>query len=169
MFKQPLRSQWEWFNRLIKPIKTTIVVISRQRVNPWPAILVCNTVFTNNRNITDKIVFSRSRCLVSQYFNIGNVYFLNKDIFHSFEAGNCVSNSSFKWMKSRHNSTGQELRLEFDWAFESCASEGQNIALGRFLHKHGNIATEGSPKSGLCPTLINRIQGFLLCTVQRAV
>ena len=28
-----------------------------------------------------------------------------------------------------------------------------NIALRRFLHNHGNIATEGSPKPGLCPTL----------------
>ena len=33
-------------------------------------------------------------------------------------------------------------------------SEWVNIALRRFLHNHGNIATEGSPKSGLCPTLI---------------
>ena len=30
-----------------------------------------------------------------------------------------------------------------------------NIALRRFLHNHGNIATEGSPKPGLCPTLIS--------------
>ena len=30
-----------------------------------------------------------------------------------------------------------------------------NIALRRFLHNHGNIATEGSPKSGLFPTLFN--------------
>ena len=29
-----------------------------------------------------------------------------------------------------------------------------NIALRRFLHNHGNIETEGSPKPGLCPTLI---------------
>ena len=29
-----------------------------------------------------------------------------------------------------------------------------NIALRRFLHNHGTIATEGSPKTGLCPTLI---------------
>ena len=29
-----------------------------------------------------------------------------------------------------------------------------NIALLRFLHDHDNIATEGSPKPGLCPTLI---------------
>ena len=28
------------------------------------------------------------------------------------------------------------------------------IALRRLLHNHGNIATEGNPKSGLCPTLI---------------
>ena len=26
-----------------------------------------------------------------------------------------------------------------------------NIALRRFLHNHGNITTEGSPKPGLCP------------------
>ena len=30
-----------------------------------------------------------------------------------------------------------------------------NIALRRFLHNHGNIATEGSPKPGLYPTLIS--------------
>ena len=29
-----------------------------------------------------------------------------------------------------------------------------NNALRRFLHNHGNITTEGSPKPGLCPTLI---------------
>ena len=32
--------------------------------------------------------------------------------------------------------------------------ERVNIALRRFLHNHGNIATEGGSKSGLCPTLI---------------
>ena len=37
-----------------------------------------------------------------------------------------------------------------------------NIALRRFLHNHGNIATEGSPKPGLCPTLIlNDFKGSL--------
>ena len=37
-----------------------------------------------------------------------------------------------------------------------------NIALRRFLHNHGNIATEGRPKLGLCPTLIsNDFKGFL--------
>ena len=36
-----------------------------------------------------------------------------------------------------------------------------NIALRRFLHNHGNIATAGSPKLGLCPTLIsNDFKGF---------
>ena len=30
-----------------------------------------------------------------------------------------------------------------------------NIALRRFLYNHGNIATEGNPKPGLCPTLIS--------------
>ena len=33
--------------------------------------------------------------------------------------------------------------------------EYMNIALRRFLHNHGNIATEGSPKPGQCPTLIS--------------
>ena len=38
-----------------------------------------------------------------------------------------------------------------------------NIALRRFLHNHGNIATEGSPKPGLCPTLIsNDFQEFFI-------
>ena len=31
---------------------------------------------------------------------------------------------------------------------------GVNIALRRFLHNHGNIATGENPKSELCPTLI---------------
>ena len=31
-----------------------------------------------------------------------------------------------------------------------------NIALGRFLPNHGNIATEGSLKPGLCPTFLDR-------------
>ena len=29
-------------------------------------------------------------------------------------------------------------------------SECVNIAIRRFLHNHGNIATEGNPKPGLC-------------------
>ena len=37
-----------------------------------------------------------------------------------------------------------------------------NIALRRFLHNHGNIATERSPKSGPCPTVIAWLQGFFL-------
>ena len=36
------------------------------------------------------------------------------------------------------------------------------IALRRFLNNHGNIAKEGSPKPGLCPTLIsNDFKGCL--------
>ena len=30
------------------------------------------------------------------------LFFINNPIFHSFEAGNCVSNSSLKWMKNTH-------------------------------------------------------------------
>ena len=50
-----------------------------------------------NRNIIkfDKIVFDR--CLVDpmlQYLRL--LFFININIFPSFEAGNCVSNSSFK-------------------------------------------------------------------------
>ena len=33
-----------------------------------------------------------------------------------------------------------------------------NIALRRFLHNHNSIVTEGSPKSGLCLTLIKWLQ-----------
>ena len=41
-----------------------------------------------------------------------------------------------------------------------------NIALCRFLHNHGNNATEGSPDQGLCPSLIsNDFKGSILCTV----
>ena len=44
-----------------------------------------------------------------------------------------------------------------------------NIVLRRFLHNHGNIATEGSPNPGLCPTLIlNDFKGSLWCTVPEA-
>ena len=36
-----------------------------------------------------------------------------------------------------------------------------------FIHNHGNIATEGSPKPGLCPTLIsNDCKCSVECTVQ---
>ena len=35
------------------------------------------------------------------------------------------------------------------------------ICLRRFLHNQGNIATEGSPKSGLYSSLIEWLQGFL--------
>ena len=42
-----------------------------------------------------------------------------------------------------------------------------NIALRRFLHNHGNIATEGSPEPGLCPTLIlNDFKGSLFYSAQ---
>ena len=37
-----------------------------------------------------------------------------------------------------------------------------NIALRRFLHNHGKIATEGSPKSRLWPTIFELIQGFFI-------
>ena len=45
-----------------------------------------------------------------------------------------------------------------------------NIVLCRFLHNHGNIATEGTPKPGLCPTLIsNDFKGSLKYTVQSTI
>ena len=46
-----------------------------------------------------------------------------------------------------------------------------NIASRRYLQNHGNIATEGSPKSGLFPTLIEWHQGFFMVhsTIDRAV
>ena len=37
-----------------------------------------------------------------------------------------------------------------------------NIVLRRFLHNHGNIATEGSPKSELFSTLIEWLQRFFI-------
>ena len=37
-----------------------------------------------------------------------------------------------------------------------------NVDLRRFLHNHGDIATEENPKLGLCPTLIKRPQGFFI-------
>ena len=40
-----------------------------------------------------------------------------------------------------------------------------NSALRRSLHNHGNIATEGNPKLGLCPTLIEWLQRFFISTV----
>ena len=46
--------------------------------------------------------------------------------------------------------------------YPSTCSEWVNIGLRRFLHNHGNIATEGSPRSWLCPTLIEWIWGFFI-------
>ena len=37
-----------------------------------------------------------------------------------------------------------------------------NMALRCFPHKHGNIATEGNPNSGLCPTHIEWLQVFFI-------
>ena len=37
-----------------------------------------------------------------------------------------------------------------------------NIALCRFLHNHGNITTEGSPKPGLRPIFISDRQGYFI-------
>ena len=37
-----------------------------------------------------------------------------------------------------------------------------NPASRRFLHNHSNMATEGSPKSELCPTLIEWLQFFFI-------
>ena len=45
---------------------------------------------------------------------------------------------------------------------QMACTEGVNIALRRFLHNHGNIGTEGSPKPRLCPTLfLNDFKGSL--------
>ena len=40
--------------------------------------------------------------------------------------------------------------------------EWVNIVLRRFLHNHGDIAIEGSPKLVLCPTLIEWLQGLFI-------
>ena len=43
-----------------------------------------------------------------------------------------------------------------------------NIALRRFLHNHGNIATEGDPKPGLCPyTLISNLLNLTLWSLRQ--
>ena len=47
------------------------------------------------------------------------------------------------------------LLLEMEGYTTQYIYEYMNIALRRFLHNHGNIATEGSPKPGLRPTLIS--------------
>ena len=48
------------------------------------------------------------------------------------------------------------------WNVNVNMNMNMNIALRRFLHNHGNIATERSPKPGLCPTLIsNDLKGSL--------
>ena len=50
----------------------------------------------------------------------------------------------------------------FNLAKPLTAMHGVNIALRRFLNNHGNIATEESPKPGLCPNLIlNDFKGSL--------
>ena len=42
-----------------------------------------------------------------------------------------------------------------DGGIDARANINVHIALRRFLHNHGNITTGGSPKPGLCPTLIS--------------
>ena len=37
-----------------------------------------------------------------------------------------------------------------------------NITLRRFVHKHGNVATEWILKLGLCPTVIEWLRGFFI-------
>ena len=59
-------------------------------------------------------------------------------------------------MASRVLYTAKSMHLN---GLEHISPSG-NIVLCRFLHNHGNIATEGSPKSRLCPTPIEWLQGF---------
>ena len=42
-----------------------------------------------------------------------------------------------------------------------------NINLRHLLHIYGNITTEGSPKRGLCPTLIQLLQLFKVNVLYR--
>ena len=41
--------------------------------------------------------------------------------------------------------------------------EWLTIAVRRFLHNHGNIATEWSLKSGLCPRIEYKVQQIIHC------
>ena len=54
-------------------------------------------------------------------------------------------------MSKIYHKKGNTLR--YFYSLDQSLSYDMNIALRRLLHNHGNIATEGSPKSGLCPCI----------------
>ena len=63
-------------------------------------------------------------------------------------------------------SVGSRFLLRERHSRERCTMHflvlNMNIALRRLLHNHGKLATDGSPKPGLCPTLIlNEFKGSL--------
>ena len=57
-----------------------------------------------------------------KYINLGDNYFIRRSFFHSFVAGNCISNSSFKWMKNRVL-IQQHKGYRFVWL---CTDEGDS-------------------------------------------
>ena len=84
------------------------------QINPCAARTVYIRFQANFRSLDRNIVkFDKNsfgKCLVNptiQYWRC--LCFINNTIFHSFEAGNCVSNSSFKWLK-KYSQTIQRYR-----------------------------------------------------------
>ena len=63
------------------------------------------------------------------------------------------------WPKCLKHNISDKIYLQV-WVQKNSAQVWANIASIWFLLNHGNIATEESPKSELCPTLIKWLQGF---------
>ena len=83
------------------------------RFNPYAAGTVYIRYQTNFKpiNLTGIAKIFRGRCLVNLIITFWECIFFQKyKYFSSFEAGNCVSNSSFKWMKNNLGSSARERR-----------------------------------------------------------
>ena len=102
-----LPSKHERFNQYcvnVGPASYTLKQYWVNMVNPYPAGNVYICVF---KQIIDQInsiqiaKMFRGRCLVNLIITLWRCIFLHKyKYFSSFKAGNCVSNSSSKWMKN---------------------------------------------------------------------
>ena len=75
----------------------TNVVLTFVLLRPYYIHFQAN-ISLNKIPLTWMCNISCSRCSVNKIIK----FFINNIIFHSFEAENCVSYSSFKWMKSTH-------------------------------------------------------------------
>ena len=92
--------------------------------------------------------------------------------FWSFEAGICVRNFSFKWLKNNNKQFNCTRVYNHDnvcyLIFILCVgSEWVHRGFIRCFARSDNIATRGSTESGICPTLFERFQGLFLIFAQR--